>query len=118
MLELTQPDNGMPAGAFYFLDDSIWRSTNGGEYWRLFQTVHNRGSLSTPMRNFPYAPWSLFAKSKPMGANGGFFFQSEVYRRKDGRFLHGARTPQSGTTSVSQTKAGNLHPINQPATNN
>ena len=33
------------------------------------------------------------AKSKPMGANGGFFFQSEVYRRKDGRFLHGARTP-------------------------
>ena len=93
MLELTQPDNGMPAGAFYFLDDSIWRSTNAGEYWRLFQTVHNRGSLSTPMRNFPYAPWSPFAKSKPMGANGGFFFQSEVYRRKDGRFLHGARTP-------------------------
>ena len=93
MLELTQPDNGLPAGAFYFLDDSIWRSTNAGEYWRLFQTVHNRGSLSTPMRNFPYAPWSPFAKSKPMGANGGFFFQSEVYRRKDGRFLHGARTP-------------------------
>ena len=61
----------------------LCRSTDSGNYWSLWLHVHNRGDPAHVMRNYPYA-FTHF---------GGFFFQSEVYRRKDGRFLHGARTP-------------------------
>jgi hypothetical protein len=48
-------------------------------------TAHNKEDMSSPIHNWPIAGFP--------GDGVAFYFQSEVYRRRDGTFLHGARTP-------------------------
>ena len=86
VLELTEPDNGMPAGVYYFINQAIWRSSDSGASWKVFTTARNAGDpVGVPIHNFPShcAPTT----------DRAFFFQSEVYRRRDGTFLHGTRVP-------------------------
>ena len=110
MLELPAPSHGMPAGVYYFADRTIWRSTDSGRYWKPYSTLlppqlrrlagtfsaqglcgrttgtaHNKEDMSQPIHNWPISGFP--------GDSVAFYFQSEVYRRNDGTFLHGARTP-------------------------
>ena len=48
-------------------------------------TAHNKEDMSQPIHNWPISGFP--------GDSVAFYFQSEVYRRNDGTFLHGARTP-------------------------
>ena len=84
VLELTEPSHGLPTGVYYFADQTIWRSEDGGLHWAAFSTAHNSGETE-PIHNFPSACGADNRKA--------FFFQSEVYRRRDGTFLHGTRIP-------------------------
>ena len=84
VLELTEPSHGLPAGVYYFADQTIWRSEDGGRHWAAFSTARNAGETE-PIHNFPSACGADNRKA--------FFFQSEVYRRRDGTFLHGTREP-------------------------
>jgi hypothetical protein len=76
VFELLAPDHGLPAGVFTFTDNVVWHSSD------MARSFHRFGNASG------------FAGRLPrVGSTGGseFFSQSQVYRRKDGVFLHGAR---------------------------
>jgi hypothetical protein len=86
VLELTQPEHSMPAGVYYFADQTIWRSGDKGRSWRVFVTASNSGDdPATPIHSFP--------SHCGVDNRKAFFMQSEVYRRRDGTFLHGTRVP-------------------------
>lgn len=82
LLELAEEERGMPGGLYYFNSHSVWRSEDSARSWRRFSVASPVGS-KLPITNFPYTA----------NNNTGFFFQSEVYRREDGTFLHGSRVP-------------------------
>ena len=44
VLELPAPSHGMPTGVYYFADQTIWRSTDSGRYWRPYSTSPLRSS--------------------------------------------------------------------------
>jgi hypothetical protein len=91
VLELDAEEHGMPAGVYYFADQSIWRSADSGSHWRVFSTARNSGDPASapPIHNFP--------SSCGIDNRKAFYFQSEVYRRQDGSFLHGTRVPVGQT---------------------
>ena len=82
LLELQHAEHGMPAGIYHFTAETIWRSTDSAATWRYYAEAHSIGSTA-PISAYPYGADS----------DAGFFMQSEVYRRVDGTFLHGARVP-------------------------
>jgi hypothetical protein len=66
----------LPLGVYYFTDRAMWQSTNEGQNWR------------------PFSRASSASGHMPRDGQWGhdeFFSQSEVYRRRDGTFLHSAR---------------------------
>ena len=62
---------GLPSGVYFFTDRTMWHSTTEGETWR---PVSRANCLSGHM---------------PRGNE--FYSQSQLYRRRDGTFLHSAR---------------------------
>ena len=77
VFELLAPDHGLPAGVFTFTDNVVWHSSD------MARSFHRFGNASGFAGRLP----------RVGSCTGGseFFSQSQVYRRKDGVFLHGAR---------------------------
>ena len=83
LLELQTAEHGMPAGAYIFSAQTIWRSVDNARTWAKYKTAVGGTVMPTPIADYPYG----------QDTDAGFFMQSEVYRRRDGRFLHGCRVP-------------------------
>jgi hypothetical protein len=98
VLELTQPAQDMPAGAYYFADKTIWRSEDSGRHWKPHNQARNEkdppGAL---IHNWPYAGRGAVGDRSHRASDEAFYFQSEVYRQRDGSLLHGCRTPGPAT---------------------
>jgi hypothetical protein len=82
LLELLEEEHGMPPGTYLFSAETIWRSVDSARSWTKYTEAHSVGTTAA-ITDYPYGADS----------DAGFFMQSEVYRRKDGTFLHGCRVP-------------------------
>jgi hypothetical protein len=66
----------LPAGVYFFVDRWMWQSLDSGRTWRPFSRA------SSPSGHMPRdGEWG----------HDEFFSQSQVYRRRDGTFLHSVR---------------------------
>jgi hypothetical protein len=113
VLELTASmERGMPSGAYYFADQTMWRSTNSGRYWMPHNHAHNTDDPSGRLiSNWPYAGrWTEGREpsDRPHRPSAkAFYFQSEVYRRRDGSLLHGCRVPTVATCPACKVETWN-----------
>ena len=74
VIEVTPEDDGggeLPPGVYFFVDRAMWQSVDDAHTWHLF-------SQAT-------------AASGHMPRSNEFFSQSQIYRRRDGSWLHSAR---------------------------